>query len=128
MAFKWYNLMNYAEINGKPNFMEQNQKALEFKTEFNKKYKKLSNVSKMAATYSFLNAAVLTMQEQHSKAPKWFPSASDKAVEFQLLEENILSNFVGVYNDNVDKNRNMNSRFDDVIDLMYKQYIKESCG
>ena len=128
MAFKWYNLMNYAELNGKPNFMEQNQKALEFKTEFNKRYKKLSSVSKMAATYSFLNGAVLTMQEQHSKAPKWFPPSSDKAVEFQLLEENILSNFVDVYNDNVGKNRNMNSRFDNVIDLMYKQYIKESCG
>ena len=68
------------------------------------------------------------MQEQHSKAPKWFPPSSDKAVEFQLLEENILSNFVDVYNDNVGKNRNMNSRFDNVIDLMYKQYIKESCG
>ena len=128
MAGKFYELLQFNDVNTKPNFMESNQRAVEWKTHMSKKFKNLSNVAKLAATYTFLNAHLSSMKARNVTAPQWLPPSSDKAIEFQLLEENILRSFVDVFNNEIDNNRNVSTKYNHVIDLAFEQYIEESCG
>ena len=128
MAGFWYELMSYNNVDAKPNFMESNQRALEFGNKMNKKFRSLSKVSQLAATYEFLNANLSTMKSRHVTAPRRLPPSTDKAFENKLLDDNILRSFIEYYNNEIDKNRNANTKFENVVDLDYEEFIEQNCG
>ena len=118
-------------VTSSPSFMERNDSVNQWKMEFDAIYKNLSEVSKIGATYYFLNGVQNFDIEMNKafvvKAPKWIPPASKNKMEFQLLNEKVLSKFIEVYNNKVANDRNLESRFDSISDLMLEESIEKAC-
>ena len=114
-----------------PGFMERNENAVKFKEQFDKEYKKLSEVAKIAATYKFLNGLQKHEMSQHDaygvKAPRWIPPASTSKLEYQTLNEKVLREFAELYNKQIAQNRNATKRFANLNELMIENYIEDMC-
>ena len=133
MVNRFHKLMRKLKpsVTSSPSFMERNDSVNQWKMEFDAIYKNLSEVSKIGATYYFLNGVQNFDIEMNKafgvKAPKWIPPASKNKMEFQLLNEKVLSKFIEVYNNKVANDRNLESRFDSISDLMLEESIEKAC-
>ena len=129
MTDGFYALLEYSMlISSQPSFLDKNEKAALWKSKYEKKFKQLSETAKLAATYRFLNGWSKKSGEFDKKAPRWVPPASLDSSNIQLLDEKLLSKFANAYNNEVANNRNINSRFDSIDDIMLEDFIEDNCG
>ena len=126
------NIKNNKGESHNPNYMEFNEAIVFWKQKFDKVYKDISEVAKVAATYRFLSGMRVKEQGKgktqfSSKAARWLPPASNSETEFQLLHEDVLTEFAEIYNEQVAENRNTKNKFKKVEHLIIEETVEDMC-
>ena len=89
--------------------LDYNEDYLKWKEDYHKRFKELSNVAKVAATYKFLEGYKDIDGEYIDQLGIYIPAVSDKKNQINMLSPDIMKNYFKTYNKQVRDLRNAQS-------------------
>ena len=89
--------------------LDYNEDFLKWKEKFHYKFKDLSNVAKLSATYKFLEGYEDTAGNPIDKQAQYIPAISDKRNQITMLDAKIMKSYFKTFNKEIQNNRDLQS-------------------